>query len=327
MLTDSQYNTIARIYDSRRSAAMRLKDSRTNELYNADPAIKEIDDELRSGSVNAGIMALKGEPSALNELRTRNELLIQKKKKLIQTAGFPENYTEDVYYCPLCRDTGKTSEGRCGCYTKTIIEEFFLTEERRELLERENFNTINSSLYSKERIDKESGLSDYAIAGNSILSALNFSEGFGKEFQNLLITGEAGTGKTFLANCIAKKLVDNGISVLYLSAIDFFELCKKYRLAGHDDMKEAETEMNFVINAECLILDDLGAETSSASTNSQLFNCIEKRFLRKHPTVITTNLSKEDIAVRYSDRIRSRLLANYRYLKMPGDDNRMKAGI
>lgn len=327
MLTDLQYNAIARIYDNRRSAAMRLKDSRTDELYRADPAIKEIDDELRSGSVNAGIMALRGDPSALNELRGKNELLINKKKKRILAAGFPENYTDEVYCCPLCRDTGRTAEGRCRCYTKTIIDEFFLTKERRELLERENFNTINSSLYSKEHFDKESGLSDYTIAGNSILSALNFSENFGKEFQNLLITGEAGTGKTFLANAVAKKLIDNDISVLYLSAIDFFDLCKKYRIAGHDEIREAETEINFVLQAECLILDDLGSEASSASTNSQLFNCIEKRFLMKRPTVITTNLSKEDIAARYSDRIRSRLLANYRYLKMPGEDNRLKSGI
>ena len=325
MLTDSQYNTISRIYDSRRSDAMRLKDSRISELYDSNPEIKEIDDELRTGSINAGILALKGDPAKLDALREKNDRLIEKKKKLIIEAGFPDNYLEDIYYCPVCKDTGKTDTGRCDCYNKTVINEFFLTDDRRELLARENFRTIDASMYSKDKIDKESGMSEYAIAQDSILSALKFTENFGNEFENLLITGDAGTGKTFLANCIAKKLIDNGVSVLYLSAVDFFDLCKKYRLAQHEDMKDAAHEMNFVINAECLIIDDLGTETGTASTNSQLFNCIEKRFLGKHPTVITTNLNKEDIAARYSDRIRSRLLANYSYLKMPGDDNRIKA--
>lgn len=323
MLTDSQYNVIDRIYDARRYDAALLKESRIKELYDKCPEIKETDEEIKNNSFSAGLNALKGNASALEGLKARNEILIQKKKRLMSEAGFPENYLEDVYSCPLCKDTGRTNGGKCSCYNKTIINEFFLTKERQELLERENFSTLKPELYSRERFDKESGLSEYEIAQDSIINALDFSENFGKVFKNLLITGETGTGKTFLANCINKKLNDMGVSVLYLPAIDFFELCRRYKLAQYDDMKRSETEMNFVISAECLIIDDLGTETSSASTNSQLFNCIEKRFLRKHPTIITTNLTKENIASRYSDRIRSRLLANYSYLKMPGADNRI----
>ncbi len=323
MLTDFQYNTISRIYDSRKDAAARLKSSRIDELYAADPQIREIDDEIKSGSLKAGYEALNGSPEALSGLRERNELLSQKKQRLITEAGFPANYLEDVYLCPICRDTGNTAEGKCRCFYRTVIDEFYLPPERRALLERENFNTLNPSLYSKDILDKESGVTEYAIAQDSIINALDFSENFGKEFKNLLITGNAGTGKTFLANCINKKLADMGITVLYLSAIDFFDLCRKYRLSDINTIEAAETEMNFILDSECLIIDDLGTETATASTNSQLFNCIEKRFLAKKPTVITTNLTKEDIASRYSDRIRSRLLANYSYLKMPGADNRL----
>lgn len=325
MLTDSQYNVIARIFDNRRSNALHLKDSRTMEIYDKVPKVREIDEQLRTGSIKAGILALRGDSSELDILRARNDELIARKKQLITENGFPENYLEDVYCCPVCKDTGKTEAGRCSCYNKTVINEFFLTDDRRRLLEKEQFKTLDSSLYSNEKVDKASGRTEFEIAQDSIIRALNFAENFGKEFSNLLITGAAGTGKTFLANCIAKKLIDNNVSVLYLSAIDFFDLCKKSRMAGQDELKDAEHELNFVINAECLIIDDLGTENVSASTASQLFNCIEKRFLGKRPTVITTNLTKEDISSRYSDRIRSRLLANYDYLKMPGDDNRLKS--
>ncbi|MGN0164756.1 MAG: ATP-binding protein [Lachnospiraceae bacterium] len=327
MLTDSQQNAITRIYDNRRTAAVRLKDSRIEELYLANPEIKEIDDELRRGSIQAGILAVKGNTSGLDSLRARNDSLIGKKKKLIKAAGFPEDYLENIYQCPLCKDTGKTEEGRCICYSRTIINEFFLTDERRKLLERENFKTLDETLYSREIIDKESGQTEYQIAQDSIITALNFAGNFGNEFTNLLITGNAGTGKTFLANCIAKKLIEKGISVLYLSAVDFFDLCRNYRTAQQDEMKNAANELNFVLNAECLIIDDLGTESGTAATNSQLFNCIEKRYLKQLSTVITTNLTKEDLGTRYSDRIRSRLLANYKYLKMPGKDKRTQCRI
>lgn len=327
MLTDSQYNAISRIYDARRSDAMRLKDSRINELYEAVPEIKEIDDELSSGSVSAGILALRGNPTELNLLRRKNDGLIEKKKKLIVKAGYPENYLDDIYYCPLCKDTGKTETGRCECYDKTVINEFFLDADRRELLNREQFNTIKLEMYSEDVVDLETGKTERVIAQDSLISALNFTENFGKSFTNLLISGNTGTGKTHLANAIAKKLIDNGVSVLYLSATDFFELCKKLKMAQFEDYKHAETELNFVLGAECLIIDDLGTEAGTGSTHSQLFNCIEKRFLKKLPTVITTNLSKEDLGARYSDRIKSRLLSNYKYLKMPGDDNRLKRGF
>ncbi len=327
MLTDSQYNAISRIYDARRSDAMHLRDERINELYGAVPEIKEIDDELSSGSISAGIMALRGNPTDLNLLRRKNDKLIEKKKKLIVNAGFPENYLDDIYFCPRCKDTGKTETGRCECYDKTVINEFFLDSDRRELLNKEQFNSIRLEMYREDAIDRETGKTERSIAQDSIISALNFTENFGKTFTNLLISGNTGTGKTHLANAIAKKLIDNGVTVLYLSASDFFELCKKFKMAQFENYKHAENELNFVLGAECLIIDDLGTESGTNATNSQLFNCIEKRFLKKLPTVITTNLNKEEIGARYSDRVKSRLLANYSYLKMPGDDNRLKKGF
>ena len=72
-----------------------------------------------------------------------------------------------------------------------------------------------------------------------------------------------------------------------------------------------------------MIIDDLGTELTNAFVTSELFACIESRHLAGKATIITTNLSPAVINNRYSERIASRLIGNYKYLVMPGKDNRI----
>ncbi len=331
MISNSQLDEISRIYESRRILAEEKKTARTEEVVKAIPAIKEINDTLIENSFKALRMSfIDGNDSALDNLRSSNRVLIKTKQSLLAGAGYPVDYLDDVYLCPECRDTGfiKDRDGviisRCRCYTKTVIERFYMTKERKELLNRENFHTFNTDLYDTCSIDEESGISDYDTMTDSVNRALDFVDEFKNSYSNLLISGKTGTGKTFLANCIAKKLIDMGVSVLYLPANDFFEYCKKSQFSQGEESKNAGDELNFITNAECLVIDDLGSEMSNSFTNNQLFVLLEKRDLKKLHTVITTNLNRPQIQKRYSDRIYSRLFAGYSYLRMPGSDNRLK---
>lgn len=331
MISNSQLDEISRIYESRRILAEEKKAERTEEVIKAIPAIKEINETLIENSFKALRMSFfDGNNSALDNLRSSNKILIKTKQSLLKDAGYPADYLDNVYQCPECRDTGfiKDRDGiiisRCRCYSKTVVERFYMTKERKELLNRENFQTFNTDLYANDKIDEESGISEYDTMTDSVNRALDFIEGFKNSYSNLLISGKTGTGKTFLSNCITKKLIDIGISVLYLPANDFFEYCKKSQFSQGEESKNAGDELDFITNAECLVIDDLGSEMSNSFTNNQLFVLLEKRDLKKLHTVITTNLNRTQIQKRYSDRIYSRLFAGYAYLRMPGSDNRIK---
>ena len=75
---------------------------------------------------------------------------------------------------------------------------------------------------------------------------------------------------------------------------------------------------------ELLIIDDLGTELTNSFTVSQLFICLNDRILQKKSTIISTNLSLNEIKSIYSERTFSRISSNYRLLKLAGDDIRIK---
>ena len=324
MLTNSQYNEIERIYDARRKASRDLKDFRNREIREKFPLVAEIDEKIVEESVKAGRMAISGDLSALKELERNNGELIDRKREFLAENGYPADYLDDVYECPKCKDTGKIDGKPCECFYRTVIDRFFLSDERKELLKKESFQTFDVSLYSKEFDDNNpDSKSDYEIMSDSVNAALDFVEEFGEDYRNLLITGESGRGKTFLANCIAGALLEKNIGVLYLPAYELFQIFSRAAFSRGEESKGSYEEKNLVYSAECLIIDDLGTELTNAFVTSELFACIEKRHLSGKPTVITTNLSPAVINSRYSERIASRLIGNYKFLKMPGRDNRI----
>lgn len=83
-----------------------------------------------------------------------------------------------------------------------------------------------------------------------------------------------------------------------------------------------------ILNVDLLIIDDLGTETVNDYKIEELFNIINTRLLNQNhkitKTIISTNLTIEELYQRYTHRIGSRLIGNYRLLRFFGEDLRMK---
>lgn len=332
MITNTQYDEIKRIYDRRRRIAEDKKEERMKYVSEKIPAIDDINEQLRSNSTKALTLSLmEGNNDALDNLKKSNNILIRQKQEMMRAAGLPADFLENVYSCPECKDTGiiKDEDGftitRCRCYAKTVIDTFYISEQRKDLLaNRENFDNFHPEYYSADEIDEETGDTHYNLMMKSVTKALDFCDSFNITYTNLLIRGNTGTGKTFLANCIARKLLDKNVSVLYMPAYSFFDISRKSCSANEEENRAATDELDFIRSAECLVIDDLGTESITKFTNSQLFILLEERHLNKKPTIITTNLSKAQISSMYSERVYSRLIANFNFLKMPGHDNRTR---
>ena len=123
--------------------------------------------------------------------------------------------------------------------------------------------------------------------------------------------------------CVAKELMDKGYLVIYFSAAQLFDTLSKGTF--EKDSKEAVSGIaEDIYDCDLLIIDDLGTELTNSFVSSQLFSCLNNRFLRKKSTIITTNLSLSELRDRYSDRIFSRITSNYEVCKLTGKDIRMK---
>ena len=161
------------------------------------------------------------------------------------------------------------------------------------------------------------GDSPLGAARRAAREALDFTRDFADSTENMFICGPPGTGKTFLCNCIAKSVLDQGYDVIYLSAVKLFSLL------ADDAFGNKKNDADQLLSCDLLIIDDLGTEYTNSFVQSSFFNCINERLLRGKHTIISTNLSLVEIQDVYSERVYSRIAEKYKLIKLSGKDIRI----
>lgn len=312
-LTNSQYDSIIRKYELKQNNNRYRLEERSREIHRNIPEYEQLEHMVASVSVEHGKKLLLGDESALSALKLRLADLTKRKKELLISHGYPANYLEAVYSCPLCKDTGYTPEGKCRCFKQEIINILYEQSNIQEVLQQENFQTLSYEYYRGKDLENFRA---------TVQTAQNFIKNFNSDYHNLFFYGTVGTGKSFLSNCIAKELIQKGNSVLYFSAIGLFDLLSRntFDYKAKDELASLYDDL---YHCDLLIIDDLGTELTTSFTSSQLFSCMNERHLRKKSTLISTNLSLEDLGNRYADRIFSRITSNYELCKFSGQDIRM----
>ena len=312
-LSNSQYDEIMREYDQRQLQDRRILDERRREVFQKIPQLKELESTVASRSVRQARLLLDGDTSALASLKEELADLSRQRNALLTAAGFASNYLNPVYECPDCKDTGYIDGRKCHCFKQAIINTVYAQSNIREILKRENFDRFSYSYYSDEDISPTTGLSALATARHAVEECHRFIDAFDNKPQNLFFYGGTGVGKTFLTNCVAKELLDKGYSVIYFTAFQLFDILSKG--VFEKDVDAIAAHQN-IFDCDLLVIDDLGTELSNAFTTSQLFLCVNERLLRHKSTIISTNLSLQQIADIYSERTFSRICGDYTMIKL-----------
>jgi DNA replication protein DnaC len=313
-LTNMQYDSMIRLYESRQNKNRHILDQRFQEIYDKIPEYLVVDQQISSISVLQGKKLLMGDETALTELKGILFDLKDQKKQLLIAAGYPVDYLEPIYDCNLCQDKGYVEEKKCICFKQQMISLLYEQSNIQNLLEIENFKTLKYDYYQGD---------DLKYFENAVKQCKNFVENYNNDYHNLFFYGTVGTGKSFLSNCVAKELLDKGHSVLYFSACQLFDQISKYSF-DYKEKDELSQIYDDIYNCDLLIIDDLGTELTNNFVASQLFSCLNERHIRKHGTIISTNLSLEELRNRYSDRIFSRITSNYQLCKLSGSDIRIQ---
>lgn len=316
-------------YERLRLQNKRIREDRKTEIYAKIPEIEKLDNaskfsylELMKRRINnQGENALSTADSKTKETNRDNTAKIH---SLLKEHGYPEDYLDPIYQCPLCQDIGYADGEKCSCLTNRIIHALYSQSNLTKILEKENFNTFSLAYYRNDIPEgKNWQVTPYQKAKYTLEECKKFVDDFSQkpyDRGNMIIYGETGLGKTFLTNCIAKALLDQGHTVLYLSANDLFE-----RVLGDyliNKKKHLEELYKYIYNSELLIIDDLGTETTNTFICSQLFEVINQRGLSGKSTIISTNLTLQEFQNRYSERIMSRIVANYAIHPLYGDNIR-----
>lgn len=144
---------------------------------------------------------------------------------------------------------------------------------------------------------------------------------FRKQGKGLLLFGSVGTGKTFLAACVANALIDKGTPAL---VTNFARIANTVQ-GPFEGRQEYYDSLN---KFPLLVLDDLSAERKTEYMQEIVFNVIDARYRAKLPLIITTNLTREELMnpadITYQ-RIFSRLFEMCTPIEIAGADRRHAA--
>ena len=326
-LLNEQFSFLYSDYDKTQLKNNRIHLMRQKEIREKIPAYRQLEDQMREMSVLAARAALEGSHESMRELTEKTEQISREKKELLAQYGYPENYLDPVYTCPDCHDTGYIGDRKCHCFQKRIVEYLYEQSNLKEILDIENFSHFDIAYYSDDYIEESTGLTPRDNIRRILMTAHDFCDNFGDCEQNLLLYGNTGVGKTFLTHCIAKELLSQSYTVVYLTSIGLFDILEKNKFDRELSSLEKSTTVSYIMNCDLLILDDLGTELTNSFTTSQLYQVIDSRLVHKKSTIISTNLSFDDLREQYSERIFSRLTSGYTLLKVTGEDIRLKKVI
>ncbi len=299
-------NAYARLAE-RRNKNEKLFEKQKKEVYRKIPELKSINSEI-----SEIIMSIVGSGDKKDEIKAKIVDVFEKRNKLLCVNGYDKTVLDGVYTCPFCKDEGYIDGKICECYEKIICEEAYKLSNLEEKIKKQNFDTFNINVFSNK--EEMNNIYNYALSYCKENPNLK---------KNLLFSGNQGTGKTFLSSCIAKSFLDNKKSVLYLTAQRLCNILddKRFNKETNYDVSDC---YDFIFECDLLIIDDLGVEFSSATSQPMLFDILETRISQGKRNVISTNLSINELSQKYSMRFTSRIFEDYQVFIFKGEDLRIK---
>ncbi len=318
-------NEILMEFERKRDRAHYEQQLRKEKVYSKVPEVRDIDEEISKTGFYIS-KAILNDPSSykenLNKVKKRMEKLKMKRAVLLTENNINVEYLDVNYECDKCEDTGYLPNGnKCNCFKQALINRAYKMSNIENILKKENFRTFNINIFPDTQVKGEK-----FTPRQNMMNILSISEGFVSNFdekneENLLFYGSTGLGKTFMCNCIAKALLDKNKIVIYQTAFTILEIIEKHRFK-RDTTEFDELEYNLLLDADLLIIDDLGTEVSNTFTNAEIFNIVNTRLINEKKTIISTNLTPKEISDIYTDRVFSRVLEKFIPLKFYGPDLR-----
>ena len=312
--------------EARRNEAQRVARLRA-QVYEQEPRVAQLDRKLQGTMSKLMATALRRGESpaeAVRAVREENLDIQRERAVLLGSLGLPEDALDEKPLCPLCNDTGWRGAKMCSCLKKLCTQEQIRELSKLLDLGEQSFDAFHLDYYSQTPWPGR-GVSPRENMELVYEVCLSYAEKFGRfSIKNLFLSGAPGLGKTFLSACIARTVSEKGFSVVYDTAGNVFAQFESRKFQRDaDELREARDETRRYLNCDLLILDDLGSELTTQFTQSALYELVNTRLVGGKSTVISSNLSMEDAARRYSPQIASRLEGEYHILHFFGDDIRL----
>ncbi len=301
----------------RRSAAEALAKAHRDEVLKKYPELELLETEMRTAVSDA--VALLGKDGdiekTVKKLRARNLQAQRDRAELIKLGGYPKNYLDARYTCPLCEDTGYKYGRFCTCHLnllKSYACEALSKSSPSALCSFDNFDIT----YYPALPDGD-GQKPRVWMSKVLKVCRAYADTFAEGADSLHFCGKTGLGKTHLSLAIASALTERGYNIVYTTAQKMLGILEKEHFTNNGD----GTAEELYLTCDLLIIDDLGTEFQTSFTTAALYNIINTRLLTEKPVIVNSNLSAEELEEKYGERLASRI-GSYTLITFRGADIR-----
>lgn len=316
-MQDGLYTQIEMQYTQRRLGHAQRMAQRKLEVA-ALPGFQQLEQD-RIAALQAAAKAALQDGQHTQVLDYQLTQIDARQRKLLEQHGLAPDYLDEASLCQCtqCMDAGYITHPnglrtRCKCLTHALTDARLAQNGLHAALD-QHFGTYDLSIFPDEgppptqRVLMQR-LYDYAW---------EFAQQFPYTRKKVvLFSGSAGLGKTFLMNCIARRVTERGFTAARVPS---------YRLV-QDALKDRSIS-TLSIQADLLALDDLGTEPLYNNiTVETLYTILNERLTAGKHTLISTNLSLKQLSDRYTERIASRLFSaqDAHIIRLSGQDVRRK---
>lgn len=205
---------------------------------------------------------------------------------------------DGLLYCGKCHTKKETVvtlfDGRtvtvgclCKCESEKAEREKADFERRERMAQIERYRSVGFSDKEMRKCRFSADDGKNAAVTKTAKNYVKHFEDFRKAGRGLMLYGNVGTGKTFIAACIANELIDQCIPCC---VTNFSRIVNK--LAGTWEGKQEY--LDSLNTYSLLVIDDFAMERNTDYVNEIVYNVIDSRYRSGKPLIVTTNLSLDD---------------------------------
>ena len=305
-------NLLDNYYAQKHTGALVLAEKNL-QIANQNKAFQELYQKDKILNCQIGKAKAYNDTKQAKKLEAEQKEVKTKLETIMQKMGISQASLKPQYACKLCQDTGKINGQNCTCYKKRFYKLLAENYNNKKLANFKDFDlSVVKNKSQKEQLTKAKDIFE------KLAKAIPHNRK-----HNYTLCGKTGVGKTFLAECLVTKTLENGKLALFVSSTEM----NNYFLQYHTTFNNEKLYYSQILREpDLLVIDDLGTEPILNNvTLDYLTSLLDDRNNEQRTTVITTNLSPAQILERYGDRIQSRMInkKDGYLIKIDGDDLRL----
>lgn len=297
------WNQVLAAFEAQRARNAQENDRRRQEIAQKHPDL----DALLNRRHELILGAVRGAFSGGTPLQAETVMAEYNRKiaEMLKEKGYPADYLSPVCRCPRCGDTGFVYENsvqkQCDCLKKAYQQA--LSKADGTTQETQTFSSFDLKRFP-DMLLPGTGVTQREYMAVIRDKCRQYADNAGNgSCQTLLLHGGSGLGKTFLLNCVGHEAKSRGVQTISVNAYDLLMDLKTAYFSRTGETADVYFE------TALLLIDDLGMEPMIDNvTVTQIYNLINSRLKHGLYTVITTNLTREELQKRYTERLTSRLL-------------------